>query len=116
MALTKTTIVVLNSITLVPATPQSASVTLDVASVGGSIYLIITNGATGPTIPARVLVEASDDGSTWYYYATIFGSVANNGIVSAVIPFTEGILRLKLTATDNTGQNVTVRGVVVEAK
>jgi hypothetical protein len=77
---------------------------------GATVNIKLTNGATGPTTPAEVEVEVSEDNSEWYKtWYKLIGGTANNEIVSVgafeVPPATQ---YLRLVATHPTGQAVTV--------
>lgn len=70
----------------------------------------ITNGATGPTVPATVSVEVSPNGTDWYSCGDpITGSTENNGVASGIVQLpAQGFRHVRVTAGGNTAQNVTV--------
>lgn len=76
-----------------------------------SIDIKLTNGATGPTVPAQVQVQvANDSGGTLYvnYGGALVCTSTNSDVChfSVVIPI--GYASVKLVAGSNTAQNVTV--------
>jgi hypothetical protein len=79
-------------------------------SWGACLHMKLTNGATGPTVPAQIQVEVSPNKIAWFKFGGIWmGSTANSGIKSwggIIIPMGTGYLRL--VAGSNTDQNVTI--------
>lgn len=43
----------------------SAAETID-TGYGAALHIKLTNGATGPTVPAQVQIEVSADNTEWY--------------------------------------------------
>lgn len=70
----------------------------------------LTNGATGPTVPASVGVEVSPNGTDWYSCGdTITGSTEADGVVSGIVELpAQGFRHVRVTAGGNTDENVTV--------
>jgi hypothetical protein len=92
--------------------------TVDLRTAGGGVLTIkLTNGATGPTLPAqaRVLIAhnsgatptAASAGADWKTRKVFFGTTSG----SSVSEFTEdipiGVMHLEVEITGNTGQAVT---------
>ena len=119
MATTKTESVLLNDVTLVPATPQTSSVLSLTDGYGGSMLIRITNGGTGPTLAAEAQVEISYDNSQWYSYGGAFvAGVANSGVYEWPVSIQMNEAKhARVTVGENTAENVTVRveGMEVEA-
>lgn len=74
----------------------------------------ITNGATGPTIPAQANLQVSEDNSTWYTVASATGSTSNFVAGPPVIGLLQFDFRrlypgswCRVQITGNTGQSVT---------
>jgi len=111
MATTKAFTAIWNAVTLTASSGDttSSAVTLD-DGYGAALHIKLTNGATGPTIPAQVQIQASGDNSEWYDIGGILvGGTGNAEVVSwgsIVIPI--GVEFLRLVGGSNTGQNVTV--------
>jgi hypothetical protein len=93
----------------------SGVVTLD-DGYGAAIHIKLTNGATGPTVPAQVQIMVSADNSEWYKLGpALLGSTINATIVSwGGIEIPIGVEYLELVAGSNTGQNVTVDADISE--
>lgn len=116
MATTKanTSIWAANTLTASAADETSASVNL-VDGYGGQLHIVITNGATGPTVAAQVKVQISPDDSAWYDYAGPFeAQSANNGVYYFAPEVGVGVMYVRLVAGSNTGQDVTITASVAE--
>lgn len=116
MASTKTVTVNSNNVTLTAGAGDTTSTAVDLADGYGALFNIkLTNGATGPTIAAQVIVQASPDNSNWYELAgPLVGSTANNGVVSWTLRIPVEVKFVRTVAGSNTGQDVTLRGEVTE--
>ena len=116
MATTKVNTVIWDTITLTAGAGDTTSATQDLTDgYGGSLYMKITNGATGPTVAAQVIVWYSGDGTNWYqrsggYVATLGATIVTSWVVDVPI----GVAYLKLVAGSNTIQNVTIRAELTE--
>lgn len=111
MALSKTTTAVWNGQSLTAGAANTTSSAQDIrGKYGGSAYVKITNGATGPTVPAQVQLETSPDNSEWYKLGDpLVGNTSNSGVESwADIPIRLGTQYIRAVAGSNTGQAVTV--------
>lgn len=113
---TKTGAVVHNNITLTASAGDTTSDAVDLQDGHESLALIkITNGATGPTVPAQVQIQLSSDNSNYYDYGgPLVGGTTNAGVYSWGIDIPRGTKYLKTVSGSNTGQNVTLRVEVVE--
>jgi len=116
MAATKTSTVHQNNVTLTAAAGDTTSTAADISASYGAILTIkLTNGATGPTIAAQVIVEISHDNSIFYQLAgPLVGSTANNGVVSWSLRIPVEAKFVRTVSGSNTGQNVTLRSEITE--
>jgi len=117
MATTKVVTAIWSTQTLTAAAGDTTSGTQTIdAGYGAALHIKLTNGATGPTIPAQVQVRVSADNTEWYSYGgPLKGGTASNGISSwGGIPVPIGVEYLRLVAGSNTGQNVTVDADISE--
>jgi len=77
---------------------------------GGELHIKITNGATGPTVPAQAQIQVSPDNSNWYDFGgPIVGTSTNSDVVSVTVNMPIGIQYAKVVSGSNTGQDVTIR-------
>jgi hypothetical protein len=116
MASTKTVTVIHNDATLTAGAGDTTATAVDLADgFGALLHIKLTNGATGPTLAARCQVQLSPDNSNWYNFGgQLFGSTANNGVMSANIEIPIGAKYLRTVSGSNTGQNVTLRVEISE--
>lgn len=117
MATTKANTAIYDGVTLTAgaASNTSSVVALD-DGYGAALHVKLTNGATGPTIPAQCQIQVSADNSVFYDYGRpLVGSVTANAVTSwggIVIPI--GVEFLRLVAGSNTDQNVTIDADISE--
>ena len=116
MATVKTTTVVQNNITLTAGAGDTTSSSVNLEDgYGGSLYVKITNGATGPTNPAQVQIQTSPDDTNFFDLGgPLQGDSDNNGVQSWAIPIPIGDEFIRFVSGSNTGQNVTLRTEVTE--
>lgn len=94
--------------TLTAGTPIEGS-TIDLrTALGCSVTAKITNGGTGPTVPATVEIQVSNDGSAWKSWAKASAGVANSGVYEFSFDLPPSIMYARTRFADNTVQNVTV--------
>lgn len=112
MAATKARTSIWSAQTLTAGAGNTTSSAVDLSTgYGAQIDIQLTNGATGPTVPAQVQIQvAADTGGTLFvnYGGPLVGGTANNGVSSWSVELPIGVNRFKLVAGSNTGQNVTV--------
>lgn len=79
-------------------------------NLGAIVYGKITNGATGPTLPARVSLQISRDGTNDFIDTGLgcTGGTANNGTFDFAIQVPIEAAYWRLSITGNTGQSVTI--------
>lgn len=115
MALTKTSVVVHDNITLTAGAGDTTSATQDLTAVYQTIARIrLTNGATGPTVAAQCKVQIAevDTAAKYMTLATVVGLTSNNGVVEAVVAIPDPAEQLRFVSGSNTGQDVTLRVVI----
>lgn len=89
------------------ATTTGSSVNLTTA-LGCAITGKITNGATGPTVPADFIVEISNDNSAWKTYSKQTAGTVNNAVYEFAVDLPAPVLYARTKFTGNTVQDVTV--------
>jgi len=116
MATTKTTTAMENATLLTAGAGDDIGTSVPLTDgFGASIYIKLTNGATGPTVPAEVQVQVSADDSEWFNFGgPLIGNTDNLGVVSWSIEVPIGISYIRTVQGSNTGQNVTVDIDLVE--
>ena len=85
-----------------------------VPALTASLYLRLTNGATGPTVPADIQIEVSTDASSWYNFGGLLvGGTNNNQVVEwGGIELPDSTRFVRITAGNNTAQNVTLDAAI----
>jgi hypothetical protein len=108
MAATKGTAVLTASGTLTAGTPITSSAVNISAQDYATVTAVITNGGTGPTLPAIVTIQTSFDNTT---FRSVMSQTANT-VASAVNTFTfaidPAVQYVKTNFAGNTAQNCTV--------
>jgi len=115
MALTKSSTVVHNSITLTAGAGNTTSSNQSLTGVYQAIARIrFTNGATGPTVAAQTQVQISEDttGANYMTLATLGGGTTNSAVSEYVVYIPDAALNLQFVSGSNTAQNVTLRVVL----
>jgi hypothetical protein len=100
-----------DNVNLVASAADHGSTMWDLtAGYGGELHIKITNGATGPTLPAQAQVQVSPDNSHWYAFGGALVAGLGNDVVSSWnVPIPIGVAYAKVVSGSNTGQNVTIR-------
>lgn len=111
MGTTKAVTILDNNVTLTASDANHTSSVWTVDSgYGGTLHIKVTNGATGPTVPAQAQVWLSPDNSNWYTFGSALVSQTGNSVVTSwTIPIPIGAKYLEVISGANTGQNVTIR-------
>ena len=92
----------------------STAVNLD-DGYGAQVNIKLTNGATGPTIAAQVIIQFSADDTTYFDASVpLVGNTDNSGVESWSVPVPIGVEYIELVAGSNTGQAVTVDADISE--
>jgi hypothetical protein len=115
MALNKAATVVHDDATLTAGAADTVSATQTLTGAYQSTVRVrLTNGATGPTVAAKckVQVAEADVAAKFMTLATVYGTTGNADVVEAVIGLPDTAQYLRLVSGSNTGQNVTLRGVL----
>ena len=114
--ITKATTVHLDNVTLTAGAAATSSTIQDLTDVdNATVDLRITNGGTGPTVPAQIQIETSPDNGTNYFDCggPLVAQTGNNVVTEwSGISLPPATLYVRITAGSNTGQDVTVRAVV----
>lgn len=117
MASTKVVTVLADSVTLTAgaANTTSSVVTLD-DGYGAALHIQLTNGGTGPTVPAQVQIQVSADNSVFYNFGGVLkGSTTSSAVTSwGGIEIPIGVEYLRIVSGSNTGQNVTLDADISE--
>ncbi len=117
MPTTKVVTVLANNVTL---TAGAGDTTSPLATVddgyGATLHVKLTNGATGPTIPAQVQVQVSADNAEWYDLGgALVGATGNNAVSDwGGIPIGIGVEYVQLVSGSNTAQDVTLDSDLTE--
>lgn len=108
MSATKTNTVVQASGTLTAGTPITSSVVTATTSDFATVVALVTNGSTGPTLPAVVTIQVSLDNTTFFdAYVFTAGTILST-TYNFVQDLPSGIQYFKVKFSGNTAQNVTV--------
>jgi len=112
MAITKQAVAILAATNVAAGTAAAApvaGVAVDVrAFAGGEWAYKITNSASAPTVPCTLVLQTSHDGTNWYDYFTVGGSVAASGVTSGSVAMSVGVMYARALAYGNTVSAVTV--------
>ena len=116
MPLQRSTTVISNNITLTAGGGTTTTSSVDCTTgATKTVYIILTNGATGPAVAASAKVQASADNSNWYDFSTYTGGVGNNQVVSYCfnVPLAFAYIRIIWTA-GSTGSSITARAELTQ--
>lgn len=112
MALTKSRTSLNSATTLTAGAGNTTSSTVDnTASYGTQLDIQLTNGATGPTVPAQVQIQvAADSGGTLFvnFGGPLVGTTTNSAVSSWSVDLPIGVGAFRIVSGSNTGQNVTL--------
>ena len=97
------------------ASNTTAAQTID-DGYGAALHVKLTNGGTGPTLPAQVQIEVSADNSEWYEMGGPMVGSVTLGVTRSwgAIDIPIGVEYLRLTVSGNTGQAVVVNADISE--
>jgi len=114
MAWTKTTAVISNNISLTAGGGPTTSSSQDTTTTGVKhIYLKLTNGATGPAVPASATVQSSADNSNFYDFYTFTGGTGNNEVKSISFQLMAPVQYIRVVWTHgSTGSAITARAEI----
>ena len=111
MASTKSRTSIWSSNTLTAGAGDETSSAVNLTtSYGASLNIMVTNGGTGPTLPAECQIQVSADDTTYFNFGgPLVAGVTNSGVYKwGGIDIPIGVMYLKLVAGSNTGQDVTI--------
>lgn len=111
MAATKANVVVHDNVTLEAAAADTVSGTQNWGTgYGGMVTIKVTNGATGPTVPAQVQLWVSGDGTNFYQFGGPLVSRTGNSVVTSwAVELPIGVMQWRTVSGSNTAQDVTLR-------
>lgn len=107
---TRTSIWSAQSLTAGAGNTTSSAVNMDTA-FECQVNIKLTNGATGPTVPAQVQVQVANNTTPTLlinYGGALVGTSTNSDISYFSVTLPIGLQQMKLVAGSNTGQAVTV--------
>lgn len=121
MATTKTTTPIWENQSLSAGGADVTSSVINISTgYGGEVSIKITNGGTGPTVPAQCIIQTSPDNSEWYERAVYVAGTDSYsagppevGVYSWIEDIPMGTKYVKLIAGRNTGQAVTIDADIV---
>jgi len=112
MAATKSRTSIYSAQTLTAGAGNTTSSWIDIDTAYGAILnVVLTNGATGPTVAAQVQIQVANDTAHTLivaYGLPLPGSTTNNDIVPYSVILPKEIVAFRLVSGSNTGQNVTL--------
>lgn len=95
------------------STTTGSTITLTTA-LGGTAGGRITNGGTGPTLPANFVVQISHDNTNWREYMRQAAGTTASANYDLFCEIPPGILYARIVVDSNTGQSVTCEGIIDE--
>lgn len=114
MAATKARSSIASSVTMTASAGDVTSTAIDLnTGYGAQVNIVITNGATGPTIAAQAQIQVANDAAAGTQLWTKFGGpfvagVENNGVYYASAQLPIGVAAVRIVHGSNTGQNTTI--------
>jgi hypothetical protein len=93
--------------TVAAGTPQTSAVVDNHLGYGATITVQITNGGTGPTVPAALTVFVSADNTTFVTWAADSAGVTASTTYSFGYQLPPEVAYAKVTIGGNTAQSVT---------
>jgi hypothetical protein len=94
-------------VTVAAGTPQTSAVVDNHIGYGMTLTVQITNGGTGPTLPANIAIAVSADNTTFVAWASDTAGVAASTADSFAYQLPPEIAYAKVTVGGNTAQSVT---------
>lgn len=110
MAATKASSTVASAVALAAGAGDSTQGPVSLSTAYGAVaHLKLTNGATGPTVPAQIQIECSADGSRWFKLGGPFvGATTANAVVSWTVEVPSAVIQVRFLCGSNTAQAVTL--------
>lgn len=108
MAATKTKRTIIAAATSNSAGGTTSGTEADLSTAyGGVLTCRITNGATGPTVAADLVVYVGSATGEKREFARMTSQTGNNAVTDFVVEIPPGVMFLNVDITGNTGQAVT---------
>lgn len=98
---------VAGGVTVAAGTPQTSAVVDNHLGYGSTITVQITNGGTGPTIPATLTIQVSADNTTFVVWAQDTAGVTASTTYSFAYQLPPEIAYSRVVIGSNTAQSVT---------
>jgi hypothetical protein len=111
VSVTKTRTSIWSGVTLAAGTPQTSSAVNINTSFECQVNMKITNGATGPTVPAQIQVQVANDTTPTLlinYGGALVGTSTNSDVTYFSVTLPIGLAQMKLVGSANTAQSVTL--------
>lgn len=98
--------------TLTAGAGNQTSTAVDISgSYDTTVTIILTNGSSGPTVPAQVQIQVANDvaGTYWANYGgPLVASATGSAVTSWSIDLPMGLEAMRIVAGSNTVNNVTL--------
>lgn len=114
MAVTKTSRTLQSSATNAAAATTTGSAVDLTTALGGTLTAKITNGATGPTLPASLFIEVSEDNSNWKLFRQYTALLGNSIVTEFAVEVPASVMYIRSRFSGNTAQGVTVEAFLHE--
>ncbi len=112
MASTKVRTSIASAVTMTAGAGNVTSTAVDLSTgYGAQADIQLTNGATGPTVPAQVQVQVAADVSGTLFVnfgGPLVGTSTNSAVSSWSVELPIGVARVRLISGSNTAQAVTL--------
>jgi hypothetical protein len=110
MATTKANTELHSSTTLTAGAGDTTSSSVNlIDGYGAGAFIRLTNGGTGPTVPAQVQVEVSFDDSSWIDFGgPLVGTSTNSDVIEWYVPIDKSVRYVRFVSGSNTAQDVTL--------
>ena len=114
MAITKSSVVVHNNITLTAGAGNTTSADQDLTASYRQVARVrFTNGATGPTVQAQCQIQVAETSTGDYTtLATVYGGVVNSAVSEFEVEIPDATPHMRFVSGSNTGQAVTLRAML----
>lgn len=115
MASTKTARTIIAAATSNAAAGTTTGTALDLTTrYGGLLTIKLTNGGTGPGVPASAKIYTSHDNVNFKLWQTLTGDTTASSVNEWAVDIPLGVMYLRVDVTGNTGQAVTCEAFVQE--
>lgn len=115
MASTKTLRTLIAAATTNTAGSTTTGTEVDLSTrYGGLLTVKITNGGTGPTLPANAYVYTGGATTVKKLFAKLAGDSVNSSVNEWAVDIPPGVMFLNIDVKDNTAQSVTCEAFLEE--